>query len=326
MGGLALYPPHPLGSSAPPPIAASCIDFVINSQAELEALAPNVGNVHTLNQSGSYCWGSFPLDAARRIVVPAAVRQLHQGHGPSSRVVCTNIAGEVGWQLQAGAEVTMRDLTVVQAGQGYALDCATDAVFSTFAAEATQGIAFRHSAGEMLASNVNLLGGTGAACLELNGVFAESHWTNLRIRGVTAGDGVRVTGTYSSFLWVGGRIDNAGGAGLDAVEIAAGAGNVVGDVTIVGIEFGGTWGDAVQHTSGTVDRCGIVGNSAEGGIGTLVDWFAANIPAGGLTVSANHTFIPVGSYIQNHTVVSARCNYKGNTHSTGLFSETPIVP
>lgn len=327
--GIGFFPPRCVMPGPTPPAAAGCVDFVFNSQAELEAQFPAVAGVHTLNQDGSYCWGEFALTAGNRVVVPTGMRQLHQGHGPSSEVQFDNGAGVVGFMLDSGSEVMMRDMHITQLGAdaiGLRPD-GTRVFLSCLIVEADQGVALQHAANDLLAQNVRLIGGTGDQALLLGpGGAAESHWTNLYIEGVTDGNGVTVQ-EYSTFMWVGGRVENAGGAALDAVEIAAGAGVDISDVSLIGIEFAGTWGDAVQHTSGDVHRCKLDGCSGEPGVGTLVDWLAANIPSpAGLTVVNCNTEISAAGFLQGHSQLSPRCNYKANTNASGLSTETPIVP
>src|ERR1041384_3636353 len=77
----------PQGPAGPPgPGAQSCIDFSINSQADLDTVAPPVGNVHTLPTDGAYCFGAFTMTSQRQIVVPNGRKVMLVGHGTSSQV------------------------------------------------------------------------------------------------------------------------------------------------------------------------------------------------------------------------------------------------
>ena len=98
---------------------AGCIDGVINSQAELEALWPNVAGVHTVAADGVYCFGEFALTAGRSIAVPAGRRCRFIGHGSASVVTFNNAGG--GITLAATSEFYADNLVIRQsnaAGSG----------------------------------------------------------------------------------------------------------------------------------------------------------------------------------------------------------------
>lgn len=303
--------------------AGNCVDYAINSAAELEAAFPAAAGVHTLNADGSFCWGRFALTGGNRIAIPANQRQLHMGHGPDSLV--SGLVDNALFTVDANAQTTFRDFAMVNTSTNAASACLNSASFDCKLSCMTMGatvLGVIHSGGVMLSQNLFIdgfnaatVGGTG---ITLNGNLSESHWTNTRMQNCNSAG--RTTGPYSSAVFVGGRVNNCG----DGFRLEHGA-NSIGDLSVQAMEFQAL-DDAVQWVSGSVNRANVIGNTAAADVTTLVDWQAANIPTDCLLVCGNVTSINAGSFIQNHAFNSPRANYKCNSRAGGLFSETPIVP
>jgi hypothetical protein len=301
------------------PSGASCVDFVINSQAQLDSVAPPSGNTHTLPSDGTYCFGSFTLTASRQIVVPNGRRVELKGHGTSSQVI-GNVGNGAVFVFQANAIVHLHDMKVENTSTTAtprAIESATtEAYLHDCAILCGSGEGVRVTAGRLFASQMRISNcATGVSCRG-----GEVFLVNYDCESLT--NGVSVDAAHGGVQWIGGRIN----AFTNGVRFATGStcqSLVLQGVTAV------SGADFVNHVPGsiTVNRATIMGNTLAV-TPRAITWTAANIPTGGLAVVGNTFNVNSGppTVFVGFTAASARVNLKANVGPTGLLTETAIVP
>jgi hypothetical protein len=299
---------------------ASCIDFVINSQADLDAIAPGATD-HVLPADGAYCFGAFTLTPGHRIVVPNGRRVRLQGHGSSS-LVSGNVNDGPVLLLQANATVHAHDFKITNTsttGSPRAVESATtEAYFVNFAAfinvASAVGEGIRVVGGRFFATQLRISNCiTGVACRG-----GEVFLTNYDCEALT--HGMSIDANHSGLQWIGGRINAYTGSGL---QIAATVQSIVlHGVTAVTATNGA---DFVRYVSGTVNRATVMGNTVTGVGGARgINWASGNLPSTALSLVGN-TF-NVNPPINGFSAASARVNSKANVSGTGLMTETALVP
>jgi hypothetical protein len=309
----AIGPTGPLGATGPS--GASCVDFVINSQAQLDAIAPPSGSIHTLPSDGTYCFGGFTLTAGRQIVVPNARKVELRGHGTSS-VVQGNVGNGAVLVLQANATVHLHDMKVENTSSTAtprALESATtEAYLQDVAFLCGNGEGIRVTGGRLFGTQVRISNcQTGVSCRG-----GEVFLVNYDCESLT--NGVSIDAAHGGFQWVGGRI-NAFTTGLRFNTGSTCQSVVLQGVTAVsGLDF-------VSHlpTSVSVNRATIMGNTVATTT-RAINWTAANVPTLGLLIVGN-TF-NVTTPFNGFDRTSARVNVKANSGPSGLLSETSLVP
>lgn len=102
------------------------------------------------------------------------------------------------------------------------------------------------------------------------------------------------------------------------------SGNVTEDLRVVGVR-GTDLGVLVARSGGTQSRALVAHCDADGSVGVGVDWASASIPTLGLLELGNAFDVSSIPY-NGHNQATARVNRKGNLQSSGLSSETAIVP
>jgi hypothetical protein len=305
-------PQGPQGAQGPAgPAGQGGADFVINSQADLDTIAPPVGGVHTLAADGSYQFGAVTMTTGRQIVVPNGRRVELRGHGPGSLVQGSVDNGAL-FLLAANASVNLHDIRIANnsgAATPRAIESATtDAYLHDMAVTCNAGEGLRVTAGRLFATQVRASNAPTGVSLRGGEVFLNS----FDLESVT--NGVSLDATSAALSWIGGRIN----AFTNGVRIAAGTESIVikGVHAVNGADF-------IARIAGTVNRAAIMGNSTAN-VPTGISWPSGNIPTLGLTIVGN--MFGSGTAFDGFTPSSARVNSKANVGSTGLLSETPIIP
>jgi hypothetical protein len=302
------------------PIGTGCVDFVINSQADLSAIA--AGPIHRLPSDGSYCFGNFVLDTDHRIVVPGGRKVELHGHGTKS-LVSGNIDGAV-LLLEENATVHAHDFKITNtrtSGTPRAIESATTeayfvnlAVFikDTTGTEIGEGV--RVTKGRFFATQLRISDcHTGVSCRG-----GEVFLMNYDCEDVM--HGVRIAADHGGLQWIGGRINDYRGA---ALQIEAKLESLVlQGVTAVA---GAGHADFVCWKDGKVNRASIVGNTVFGSDNDArgIVWNKDHVPELGLAIVGN-TF-NVQKAIDDFEPTSERVNSKANVDRDGLMKETPIV-
>jgi hypothetical protein len=299
------------------PAGRSCVDFVINSKEELDAIAP--GTDHVLRQDGAYCFGSFALDPSHHITVPSGRKVELRGHGTSS-VITGNIDGAV-LVLQSGCTVHAHDFKITNIrtqGAPRAVDSATtEAYFVNFAAFINDdnhiGEGIRVTGGRFFATQLRISDcGTGVACRGGEVFLMNYDCEDLE-------HGVSVDASHSGLQWIGGRINAYVTTGL---RIAADVQSIVlqGVTAVTNSEKS----DFVRWTAGKTDRATIMGNTLFGEQGARgINCGKDRVPTLGLAIVGNT--LRVGAPLEGFDHRTKNVNSKANIGPNGLMKETAIV-
>jgi hypothetical protein len=304
------------GSTGPTgPSGPSCVDFVINSQADLQAIAPHVSNEHILSGNGTYCFGSFAMTAGRKIVIPSGAKVELKGHGTTS-LLQGDIDGPI-LLLRSGSVVHLHDMKLQNTrttGTPRSLESDTTeayihdiAIMCEFGegvrVTSTQSSGSRFFATQLRISNCQ----TGISCRG-GEVFLNNYDCEALTRGVS------IDGSHGGLQWIGGRC----GSYTYGLRINAACYSILlhGVTATSGSEF-------VRYESGSIDRVNIMGNTVSVTT-TAVNWNSGAIPADGLVIVGNNFDMntPFGGGFSHTT---GRVNSKANTKNGGLMQETPIV-
>lgn len=307
----------PAGPPGPPgPASAGCVDFVINSQADLDSIAPAVNNVHTLSGNGVYCFGAVTLNAQRRIVVPATLKVELSGHGTMS-IVSGNVDDGAVFSFETNgtdnAAVHAHDMKITNTstvGAPRAVQSATTELYvHDLAITCPGGEGIRVTAGRTFATNLRITNCLRGVSCQGGEVFLE----NYDCEALTVG--VSIDGTHGGMQWIGGRC----GSYTTGLSINANCESIVlqGVTATSGADF-------VKWNSGTVNRAQVSGNTVS--VTTNgIDWAAASIPTIGLSVIGNMFNVSnATSPFVNFTHLTARVNAKANFRVGG--TTPPAVP
>jgi hypothetical protein len=241
-------PTGPTGPSGP-----SCVDFVINSQADLQTIAPHVSNEHILSGNGTYCFGSFAMTAGRKIVIASGAKVELKGHGTTS-LLQGDIDGPI-LLLRSGSVVHLHDMKLQNTrttGTPRSLESDTTeayihdiAIMCEFGegvrVTSTQPSGSRFFATQLRISNCQ----TGISCRG-GEVFLNNYDCEALTRGVS------IDGSHGGLQWIGGRC----GSYTYALRINAACYSILlhGVTATSGSEF-------VRYESGSIDRVNIMGNT-----------------------------------------------------------------
>jgi hypothetical protein len=285
----------------------------VNSQAQLDAIAPPDGNgVHTLTGDGAYCFGGFTMTSGRRIVVPGARKIRITGHGPLS-IVQGSVNSLPLFLFEANAEVHLENLKINNTGTGTprAVESATTEAYAVNCGMlCSNGEGIRVTGGRFFGTQVRIANCvTGVSCRG-GEVFLEHYDCE------AVGTCANVEANHIALQWIGGRMN----AFTNGVRIAADCEHII--LQGVTSSSGGTW---VLHSgTGTVNRAALMNNAVKG-MTTAINWPSANIPAAGLAIVGN--LFNVSTPFTGFSHTSARVNAKANTKNVSpfLLAETPIV-
>jgi len=301
------------------PAGLSCVDFVINSQADLEAIASaGGGTTHTLTADGTYCFGAFTLTPQHSIVVPAGRRVELRGHGTNSLVQGSVDNGPI-FNLQgisgSNATVHIHDFKVNNTstvGTPRAIESSTtEAYIHDFAVLCGSGEGMRITGGRLFATQLRISNClTGVSCRG-GEVFLQNYDCESLTNGVSIDDP-----SHQGLQWIGGRINSY----TSGIVVGASCQSIIlqGVTGLSGVDF-------VRRTgSATINRVAIIGNTLASTT-NAINWpNSLGFPQLGLTIVGN--VFNVGTPFVGFTQTSQRVNSKANVGPSGLMSETPIVP
>lgn len=308
------------GPAGPPgPAANSCVDFVINSQADLNNATTPSGNDHIVNTDGTYCFGAFSLTPQHRIVVPSGLKVEFLGHGTTSLVSGNVDSGPV-LLIQAGSTVHVHDFKLENTS-AVATPIAmqvetTEAYVHDFAVRCNEGEGVRvtTSGARFFASQLRISNcKTGISCRG-----GEVFLINYDAESVD--DAVSVDSTHGGVQWLGGRCANL----TRGLRVQADCESIVlqGLTAVNLVHF-------VTRIAGTVNRANVNGNTVAnintGLGGAAINWASASIPTGGLVVVGNNFNVPFANVFSGFDHTTGRVNSKANSRDTALMSETPFI-
>lgn len=171
--------------------------------------------------------------------------------------------------------------------------------------------------GTLLIENMRLTSGTvGARILVANSASAMLYVTNCSLVVGTATTSCVYSINANRILVLGGRWEGTAGAGF-GFTINGGTTHL----EVIGVA-GLSLGTFVKRVGGTVGFASVTASFTDATIG--IDWPSAAIPTNGLVVNGNALLC--ATPVNGHNPLSARTNYKANTVSGALYTETPIVP
>lgn len=266
-------------------------DHVVRGVSDLPALS---GSNYNLT-SGSW---AFPTDldlAGNVIRVPAGVTVFLKGYGPNRVVTGTgantlNVDGGTAYVESLSLRNTVAQcLNLASSPLTRLLDCT---LTSTSATNHTVSVTGNTSVLQVLSCTVTGGGGANTAA----------------IRILTANDVCVINGS----------MHQSGGGSQLAVIVA---GNITRGLRLANmfVDVNGL----LSRTSGTVGSVHVIGNTAKVS-GAGITWAAADMPTRGMLIVGNDfsTLTPFSGF----TATSARVNAKANSFTSGLLTETPIVP
>lgn len=293
MGGIGVYGLRP-GPQEPGSSGAGCLTAVIQDQVALDALWPPVGGVHTVAESGAYCFKNFTMTVGNRIQVPTGLNVRFTGEGTHSAVT-GSIAGDL-VNVAAGSTFYGDNMKWRNVDGTAAADCiatsSTEVYLVQMAVFCPAGNALTVRAGRVMASQVRITDANNAIRM----LAGEFYGTQLDVESV--GMVAEVQGASDVLQLVGGRFNNFTTGVVQNADVSVevvcsnlrvnafntwyfrNGGVVAPSVLIAGCNFGGQAAGQIFHPNGqTPANMGcIYENVANGGGGFFGGGYGVGSP------------------------------------------------
>ena len=301
-------PAGPQGVPGPPGPAAAT--FTIGSQADLDAIAPPLGNYNILRFPGSYEFTTFFLTPQRRIIVVTDAEVELRGRSADVEVGGVVDNGPT-LELMEGSTVRVHDIKFRNSSNidPRAVESWGRATFHDVSVEANAGDGVRVMGGRFFATDLRVI----QSIRGVNARRGSTFLSNYAPEGVQNALFIDGPGP-DAVSWVGG--------GAYAATTAVRINGSVSSLVVSGVTST-SGGNFLVHDGGTVRTATLTGNSMSAGSFGVV--WRGSLPTLGLSIVGNTFDVSQDAFLE-FTHTSPRVNSKANVDAAGLMPETPLVP